>query len=181
MSEPEKTDLMYKIALLGDPATGKTSLIDQYIHHKFNEQYNASLGVNILIKDIEVKEKNLKVKLIIWDIAGQERYELSRRMFFQGCSGALFVYDLTRPSTLESVESKWYPDLITYGKENASFLLIGNKNDLEGSRGITTKEGKKVAEKIKARDFIETSAKSGDNVEKAFSNLLTDVLSKINR
>jgi small GTP-binding protein len=181
MSEPEKTDLMYKIALLGDPATGKTSLIDQYIHHKFNEQYNASLGVNILIKDIEVKEKNLKVKLIIWDIAGQERYELSRRMFFQGCSGALFVYDLTRPSTLESVESKWYPDLITYGKENASFLLIGNKSDLEGSRGITTKEGKTVAEKIKARDFIETSAKSGDNVEKAFSNLLTGVLSKINR
>ena len=181
MSNLEKTDLMFKIALLGDPATGKTSLIDQYIHQKFNEQYNASLGVNILIKDIEVKEKNLKVKLIIWDIAGQERYELSRRMFFQGCSGALFVYDLTRSSTLESVVSKWYPDLVTYGKEKASFLLIGNKSDLEDSRGITTEEGKEVAEKIKARHFIETSAKSGDNVEEAFSNLLTDVLTKINK
>ena len=181
MSNLEKTDLMFKIALLGDPATGKTSLIDQYIHQKFNEQYNASLGVNILIKDIEVKEKNLKVKLIIWDIAGQERYELSRRMFFQGCSGALFVYDLTRSSTLESVVSKWYPDLVTYGKENATFLLIGNKSDLEDSRGITTEEGKKVAERIKAKDFIETSAKSGENVEDAFSNLLTDVLSKINK
>jgi small GTP-binding protein len=102
-------------------------------------------------------------------------------MFFQGCSGALFVYDLTRPSTLESVESKWYPDLITYGKENAPFLLIGNKSDLDDSRGITTEEGEKVAEKIKASDFIETSAKSGDNVEEAFSNLLADVLSKLNK
>ena len=181
MFESEKTDLMFKIALLGDPATGKTSLIDQYIHHKFSEQYNASLGVNIVIKDIEVKEKNLKVKLILWDIAGQERYELSRRMFFQGCSGALFVYDITRPSTLENVVSKWYPDLITYGKENSSFLLIGNKTDLEDSRGITTEKGKELADKIQASDFIETSAKSGDNVEEAFSNLLTDVLSKINK
>ena len=102
-------------------------------------------------------------------------------MFFQGCSGALFVYDLTRSSTLESVVSKWYPDLVTYGKENATFLLIGNKSDLEDSRGITTEEGKKVAERIKAKDFIETSAKSGENVEDAFSNLLTDVLSKINK
>ena len=181
MSEPEKTDLMFKIALLGDPATGKTSLINKYVHHAFDENYQPSLGVNIIIKDIEVKEKNLKVKLILWDIAGQERYELSRRMFFQGCSGALFVYDITRPSTLENVESKWYPDLVTYGKKNSSFLLIGNKTDLEDSRGITTEKGKELAETIQASDFIETSAKSGDNVEEAFSNLLTDVLSKINK
>jgi small GTP-binding protein len=181
MSQPEKTDLMFKIALLGDPATGKTSLINKYVHHTFEENYSPSLGVNIVIKDIQVKEKNLSVKLILWDIAGQERYELSRRMFFQGCSGALFVYDISRPSTLESVESKWYPDLITYGKENSSFLLIGNKSDLEDFRGITTEEGEKVAQKIKASDFIETSAKSGDNVEDAFSNLLADVLSKINK
>ena len=85
------------------------------------------------------------------------------------------------PSLVESVESKWYPDLVTYGKKNSSFILIGNKTDLEDSRGITTEKGKELAENIQASDFIETSAKSGDNVEEAFSSLLTDVLSKINK
>ena len=178
MAKQEKIDLMFKFALLGDSATGKTSLINRYVDQKFDENYQPSLGVNIVIKDLEVKDKNLKVRLILWDIAGQDRYELSRRMFFEGCTGALFVYDITRPFTLKNVESKWYPDLITYGNKASSFLLIGNKSDLNDLRKTSTEEGRNIAEKINAIDFIETSAKSGDNVEKAFSNLLADVVSR---
>jgi len=176
MVKPEKIELMFKFALLGDSATGKTSLINRYVDQKFNENYQPSLGVNIVIKDLE--DKNIKVRLILWDIAGQDRYELSRRMFFEGCTGALFVYDITRPSTLENVESKWYPDLTTYGNKASSFLLIGNKSDLNDLRKVSTEEGKKIAERMNAIDFIETSAKSGENVEKAFSNLLAGVISK---
>ncbi|TFG16193.1 MAG: GTP-binding protein [Promethearchaeota archaeon] len=178
MAIPEKIDLMFKFALLGDSATGKTSLINRYVDQKFNENYQPSLGVNIVIKDLEVKEKNLNVRLILWDIAGQDRYELSRRMFFEGCSGAFFVYDITRPSTLENVESKWYPDLINYGTKASCFLLIGNKSDLNDLRKTSTEEGRNIAEKINAINFIETSAKSGENVEKAFSNLLTNIITK---
>ena len=178
MAIPEKIDLMFKFALFGDSATGKTSLINRYVDQKFDENYQPSLGVNIVIKDLEVKDKNLKVRLILWDIAGQDRYELSRRMFFEGCTGALFVYDITRPSTLENVEYKWLPDLITYGNKASTFLLIGNKSDLTDLRKLSTEEGRKAAERIDATNFIETSAKSGENVEKAFSNLLSKVISK---
>jgi len=173
-----KTELILKLAVLGNSAVGKTSLIDQYIHHKFDQDYHPSLGVNIVIKEMAVEEKNTHVKMILWDIAGQEKYDLSRKMFFQGCTGALFVYDVTRSETFNDIKSKWLKDLKEFGNKNAAYLLIGNKNDLTEQKSVSTKEGEKLASNMKASEFIETSAKHGDNVEKAFRNLVLSVISK---
>ncbi|MBY9019246.1 MAG: GTP-binding protein, partial [Candidatus Lokiarchaeota archaeon] len=85
-------EIMLKLVLLGSSACGKTSLINQYVHHSFKEDYNTTLGVNIVVKEITLEDTDTLVKLIFWDIAGQEKYDLSRQMFFQGCVGALFVY-----------------------------------------------------------------------------------------
>ena len=177
MTESKRIELIFKLALLGDPAVGKTSLINQFIHHKFDRDYHPSLGVNIVIKDMKVPEMNVFAKMILWDIAGQEKYDLSRKAFFQGCVGALFVYDVTRPPSFKSIKSKWLKDLKEYGNQNAEYLLIGNKNDLTEHKAVTTEEGQKLANKIKASEFIETSAQSGENVEEAFKQLLLNVIS----
>ena len=170
-------EIMLKLVLLGSPAVGKTSLINRYVHHSFEEDYHITLGVNIVVKEITLDDRDTLVKLIFWDIAGQEKYDLSRQMFFQGCVGGLFVYDITRPSTLHDIESKWIPDLKKYGNEKAPYLLIGNKNDLEEMRAISIEEGKEFSDEVKALEFIEASAKSGENVEKAFKNLLLHIIS----
>ena len=173
-----KTEMIFKLAVLGNSAVGKTSLINQYIHQKFEQDYHPSLGVNIVIKEMNVEEKNVHVKMILWDIAGQEKYDSSRKAFFQGCAGALFVYDVTRPVTFKDVKSKWLKDLKEFGKKNAVYLLIGNKNDLTEEKIVTTQQGEKLAIKMKASEFIETSAKHGDNVEKAFKTLALSIISK---
>ncbi|MBY9004612.1 MAG: GTP-binding protein [Candidatus Lokiarchaeota archaeon] len=170
-------EIMLKLVLLGSSGVGKTSLINQYVHHSFEEDYHSTLGVNIVVKEINLEDSDTLVKLIFWDIAGQEKYDLSRQMFFQGCVGGLFVYDITRPSTLHDIEAKWIPDLKKYGNEKAPYLLIGNKSDLEETRAISIEEGQEFSTKLNALEFIETSAKSGTNVEKAFKNLLLHIIS----
>lgn len=181
MSELNRTEMIFKLAFLGNSAVGKTSLINQYIHQKFEQDYQPSLGVNIVIKEMLVEEKNTHVKMILWDIAGQEKYDLQRKAFYQGCVGALLVYDVTRPATFKDVETKWLKDLKEFGNKNAAYLLIGNKNDLTEEKIVSTQEGKKLALKIKASEFIETSASHGDNVEKAFKTLVLSVISNKDR
>ena len=169
--------IVLKVVLLGDAAVGKTSLIDMYAHHRFKEDYKPTLGVNIVVKEID--ELDAQIRLVIWDIAGQEKYVVSRKMFFQGVVGALFVYDVTRDESFRNVVSKWLIDANEYGEQDLSYVLIGNKIDLESSRVVSTEMGKKLAEKINAADFVETSAKYGDNVEEAFKKLVNKVLEKL--
>ncbi len=176
MTKKSTKNLVLKLALLGDPAVGKTSLINQYIQHRFKENYQPTLGVNILTKDIILDDIDAHIRLILWDIAGQDKYDLSRRMFFQGCMGALFIYDITRQSTLKNIEIKWLKDFREFTEKNPAYVLIGNKIDLENSKVVSTETGKEFAGKINAVDFIETSAKYGDNVENGFKKLVTQVL-----
>ncbi|MCK4381192.1 MAG: GTP-binding protein [Candidatus Lokiarchaeota archaeon] len=178
MSDAEKREFGLKLAILGDPAVGKTSLIDKYITGSFKENYQPTLGVNIVTKDIRIEEINSKIRLLLWDIAGQAKYELTRKMFFQGCSGALLVYDMTRYATFENLTSKWLEDFKNFGKPDGVFVLIGNKIDLKDSIKVSSEVGKSLSQKINAADFIETSAKYGENVEKAFKKIVLYILEK---
>ncbi|MHA1804541.1 MAG: Rab family GTPase [Promethearchaeota archaeon] len=176
MTVEETKEFVFKLILLGDSAVGKTSLINQYIDESFSEDYRPTLGANIIRKDVFLEKMNANVRLIIWDIAGQEKYNAIRSMYFQGCSGALLVYDITRPITFENITSKWLRDFNKFVKKEAAFILIGNKIDLKDLRVITTEQGKKLAQDIQASDFVETSAKYGDNVEEAFEKLVKQIL-----
>jgi len=173
---PPPKNLVLKLALLGDAAVGKTSLINQYIQHRFNSDYQPTLGVNIIVKELKIEEINASIRLVLWDIAGQAKYDLSRKMFFQGCMGALFIYDVTRHSTFKNIETKWLKDLREFTGKDPAYVLIGNKMDLKNSKVVSTETGKELVERINASDFIETSAKYGDNVENAFKKLVNQVL-----
>ncbi len=174
----EIREFVFKITILGDAAVGKTSLINQFIEGSFQDDYKPTLGANIVRKDVDLD--GVKVRLIMWDLAGQEKYRVVRSMYFQGCEGALLVYDITRYNTLENIDSKWLRDFKKYVKKKGVFVLIGNKSDLEEQRVVTIGRGKELAVKIKASDFIETSAKTRENIEEAFSLLVYKILDNHN-
>ncbi|MFX1386509.1 MAG: Rab family GTPase [Promethearchaeota archaeon] len=167
-------EFVFKIVVLGDAAVGKTSLINQFVEGSFKEDYKPTLGANIVRKDVNLNRT--KVRLIMWDLAGQEKYRVVRSMYFQGCQGALLVYDVTRYSTFDNVNSKWLRDFKKYVKKEGAYILIGNKTDLIDQRTVTTERGKEIAHKIKASHFIETSAKLGENIEEAFILLVNQIL-----
>jgi len=172
-------EFVFKIVVLGDAAVGKTSLINMYIEQSFSEDYKPTLGANIIRKDVHVDTINASVRLIMWDLAGQEKYNVIRSMYFQGCVGALLVYDVTRHNTFDTIDSKWLKDFKKYVKKEGTYILIGNKIDLSNERVVSTEDGEKYAKQIDASDFIETSAKYGENVEQAFSNLVNQILRKL--
>ncbi|TXT64704.1 MAG: Small GTP-binding domain protein [Promethearchaeota archaeon] len=175
MSENEPREFVFKLTILGEAAVGKTSLINQYVESAFQEDYKPTLGANIIRKDVNIN--STKIRLIMWDLAGQEKYNVIRSMYFQGCVGALLVYDVTREKTFAAIKEKWLADFKKYVQKEGAYILIGNKKDLEGQRMVKTEDGKKLAEEINACGFIETSAKLNLNVEKAFENLVKQILS----
>ena len=157
----------YKMVVLGDGAVGKTSLIRRFIDKTFKTDYKSTIGVSHLVKKYALSD-TITVTLNLWDLAGQEMFKSVRKMYFQGAEAAAIVYDVTRPETFQNIE-KWMAEIEDL-RQNPNFvsILIGNKIDLE--RKISSEDGEAKANKYNIT-FIETSAKAGDNVDKAFGAL----------
>ena len=165
-------DFNLKIIIIGESAVGKTSLVKKFISGQFANDYRASIGTNIFTTKINLNS-DIDVKIQIWDIAGQERWIAMRTIYYKGTDGVLIVADLTRKTTFEQIEKFWYPDL---KKNNISspIILLGNKSDLK--KDITEEEIEALGKKIKAKDILITSAKTGINVEKAFKLISEQVI-----
>ena len=135
------------------------------------------------MKDITINDRTLKVQ--IWALAGQVSFEKIRINYLQGCHSAFIVYDVTNPDSYQSVQN-WYDELNVGVPEKLPVVIIGNKIDLrESSRdALSELEGYKLADRLSRRNgnfpvfYIETSAKTGENITKAF-NLLTQELKRI--
>ncbi|TFG04513.1 MAG: GTP-binding protein [Promethearchaeota archaeon] len=170
--------LFFKISLIGDIAVGKTSLIDRFVNGKFEQDYIATMGVNISLKNTLIGE--LPVQLMLWDIGGSEKWEKVRNMFYRGTSGALLIYDITRPATFLNI-THYLLDLEKTIQKKVPFVLIGNKNDLEDLRKIEAENARKLVEASNGVTYYETSAKSGENVEEAFRLIAEECLKLVTK
>ena len=116
------------------------------------------------------------IKVQVWDTAGQERYRSITNAYYRGAEGILIVFDLTNKESFRNIEN-WIKEVTVFTGNDVVIICLGNKTDLNDKREVTTEEGKNKAELYKFA-FIETSAFNGNNIEKAFNELITDVYKK---
>lgn len=168
------SNYIIKICLLGEANVGKTSLVYRFIENKFRGNYKSTLGVNLLKKDMNIKEFG-NVSAQIWDLGGQESFRSLRKLYLEGANGALVIYDCTKRSSYEKLED-WILDFKD-ARGDEPLLLIGNKSDLIDAIKVQESEGLELAKSYNM-EFISTSAKTGSNVESAFSEIIKRILKK---
>ena len=170
--ENKEYDLLFKLILIGDSYVGKSNILLKYLKNQFNENSKTTVGVEFGTKNIIINNKRIKIQ--IWDTAGQERYRSITSAYYKGAKGALIVYDITRKNTFDNID-KWITDLKLNGDENICIIILGNKSDLIDKREINKNDGIKKAEMYKTA-FLETSALNGDNISKAFDELIEQIV-----
>ena len=167
-----EVDYVFKILTLGESSVGKSSIILRFTNNQFNDQLLSTTGIDFRTKIIEYNEQ--KIKLVIYDTSGQERYRTIAANYYKNADGILFVYDITNENSLTF---KYWLEQIQEKSSVKSIILFGNKTDLENveeekkERKITFEEGKKIADQYGLKLF-EGSAKQGININEAIEELV---------
>jgi small GTP-binding protein len=167
---------VYKIALIGDGGVGKTAIRERYLGKGFNAKYLLTIGADFAMRDDSIN--GFPIRYQIWDLAGQQRFDGVREAYYNGCVGALLVYDISRPDSFFNMP-KWINELWTSnGRGRVPIVVVANKIDLREiiNDTISPKRGWAFTENLSSLTepggfmchFIETSAKTGVNVTKAF-------------
>jgi len=166
IKEANLINYKFKIIICGDPSVGKSSLILRFTNNAFRRHYIPTLGVNVSDKIFKIEESY--IQLVLWDIAGQQKFQTMRQQFYLGSDGIFLIFDLSKPSSLDSV-SKWYVDIKNQLEDRPTLTgyIIGNKKDISQSLESTSNNGSDLASSLNL-GYIETSALTGENVEYAF-------------
>ena len=172
--EDDSYEMMVKVVLVGDSGVGKTNIMSKYLKNEFREDSKATVGVEFGSKQFNIQGHQIKAQ--IWDTAGQERYKAITSAYYKGAKGAFIVYDITRKNTFDSV-NRWVSDISAAADKKITLLLIGNKSDLEDQRQVNKEQGEEKAKEL-GLAFMETSACSGENLEKAFQLMINEVYKK---
>jgi len=177
----EVVEHLFKILVVGDIGTGKTSIIKRFVHNIFSMQYKSTIGVEFALKVINWDQKT-EIRLQLWDIAGQERFGTMTRVYYKDAVGAFVVFDVSRLGTYEAA-AKWKSDIdskVTVGIENKSIpvVLLANKCDLikDGSWGKSKSEVDRYCQENNFAGWFETSAKDNIGIEKAAKSLVQKIL-----
>lgn len=166
-------DYLFKLVLIGDSGVGKSCLLVRFADDKFTTSFIPTIGVDFRFRTIIVDGKT--VKLQIWDTAGQERFRTLTSAYYRDADGIVMVYDMTNVGTFEHVED-WLNEVDRYASETTCKLLVGNKSDLE-EKTVTTENGSELADKLEIL-FLETSAKTGDQVDTTFLTMAKELIKR---
>jgi len=170
-------DATFKIIIFGDAGCGKTTLTQRFLTNLFVSDQTMTIGVDFEVKSLTVDEQ--KVKLQIWDFGGEERFRFLLPTYVRGARGGLFLYDITNFSSIAHIDD-WLSVIRKEIRAEDIFpiIAVGGKADLVESREVSSAEGIKIAKSRNVNGFIETSSKSGENVEKTFEALTRLMLSE---
>ena len=165
-------DVMFKVCLFGDGGVGKTTLLGRYLTGIFKANQSITIGVEFHVKKVEVEDKI--VLLQIWDFAGENRFRFLLPSYVLGASGGIFMYDITRYSSLKN-----FPEWINIFKngfigakdKSLPVIMVGGKLDLGFKRTVPSNEAFDLAKSHKLYGYIECSAKDGRNIEDIFTEI----------
>ena len=160
-------DAVFKICIFGDAGSGKTTLTKRFMTNKFISDTSTTIGVDLQVKSLKVLGMN--VKLQIWDFGGEERFRFFLPSYCRGAHGGVFLYDITSKDSLNHM-GEW-TELVYDNAGRIPILLVGAKSDLEEHRAVSKGEGIDVAKGNDLVGFVETSSKTGENVEISFETI----------
>ncbi|XP_069510968.1 ras-related protein Rab-37 isoform X2 [Ambystoma mexicanum] len=161
----EDQDLTCKVMLLGDTSVGKTCFVIQYKDGAFlSGTFLPTVGIDFRNKVVTVDD--VKVKLQIWDTAGQERFRSVTHAYYRDAEALLLLYDITNRTSFDNIRA-WLTEISEYAQKDVVIMLLGNKCDMNHERIIRPEDGENLAKEYGV-PFMETSAKTGVNVDLAF-------------
>jgi len=168
-------DYLFKLIVIGDAATGKSCLLHRFTEGRFKGDSTHTIGVEFGSKILELNGRT--VKLQIWDTAGQERFRSVTRSYYRGAAACVVVYDITSRESYNHLHT-WLNDARALATSQLMVVLVGNKSDLAESRQVSYQEANNYAQENELH-FLETSAKTGENVEEIFDKIARSILYKI--
>ena len=163
-----------KILTAGEGGVGKTTLLRRYVEGKFSAETKMTIGVEFFLKEVEVDGKQCTLQL--WDFGGQERFRFLLESYVLGAKGALLMFDLTRPMTLENLE-EWV-NLVRRSDNTIPVLFLGTKLDLESDIMVEDNYALQFKDNYKLFDFLKISSKTGQNVQESFELLTRKILER---
>jgi small GTP-binding protein len=165
----------FKLILGGDGAVGKTSMVYRFVENAFASDYKSTIGTSIMKKECNFEGLNSRVRFIIWDLAGQAQFKRVRQSYLANAEAGILVYDVTNQNSFENIES-WHNEVVK-ASPGISLILVGNKIDLANDRKVTSVAGENLAQNLQL-SYIETSAKTGENIDDAFKMLALQMIQK---
>jgi small GTP-binding protein len=178
-----------KIVLIGDGGVGKTAIRERYLGKGFKAQYLLTIGADFAMRDDVIRGESIRYQ--IWDLAGQQRFDAVREVYYKGSVGALLVYDVTRPDSYFNTP-KWINELWTNnGRGRLPIVVVANKVDMRelSDDTVSPEQGRIFTERLTKLTrpegfdcyYIETSAKTGVNIQSAFTLLGENIMKFVSR
>ena len=162
---------LLKYIIIGDSGVGKSNILLRYQSNSFKEEFKTTVGVEFVSKTIDLNQSIYRIQ--IWDTAGQESFRSITRSYYKNSVCACIVYDISNYATFESIQS-WIDDCTKQASNTILLFLIGNKKDLSENREVSYDEGEAFA-KSHNMMFLETSAKTGENVNEIFDKSIRQI------
>ena len=167
--------ILLKVITAGEGGVGKTTLLYRYVENRFVVNTKMTLGVEFFMKELEIDER--KINLQVWDFGGQDHFRPLLKNYSMGARGALILFDLTRPSSLERID-QWVN--ICRGKNpDIPIIFLGTKLDLTESLTVDDKFASKFPKKYDFFKYMKISSKTGENVNLAFELLASEIIKKL--
>ncbi|KAH0789581.1 ras-related protein Rab-13 [Histomonas meleagridis] len=165
-------ETLIKLLILGESAVGKSCLLLRFVDDKFNETFLTTIGIDFKVRHMEIDGK--KVKLQIWDTAGQEKFKTITKAYYRGANGILIVFDLTNRDSFEQTKN-WMDSITEAMSDPVDIVLVGNKCDMD--RKISREEAETKAKEFNV-PYFETSAKENINIDATFLELAKMILKR---